>query len=182
VSHFLCFTRNKKTTFIHVVGNLITLKGVKKMRRRNNTEVYEKSNKVNEVPNLNLSKETKTLYSQFREQTQLTTKNLQCLADSICKDLDIARTDVLFDGRQPHRNSNGKLRQKTMGIYQPFTHKIQVYKFTAKRKQVYAPKSAISTLLHEINHHIDYMVLCLAVSLHTGGFYRRLKHITESIK
>ncbi|MCC6209266.1 MAG: hypothetical protein IT488_14115 [Gammaproteobacteria bacterium] len=50
---------------------------------------------------------------------------------------------------------------------------IKVWMRTAKRNQVVAFKSFLRTVLHEFCHHLDYVLLGLADSFHTEGFYQR---------
>jgi uncharacterized damage-inducible protein DinB len=51
--------------------------------------------------------------------------------------------------------------------------KIQLWMRTAKQKRVVAFRTYLRTLLHEVGHHVDYMLLGLADSFHTEGFYKR---------
>lgn len=50
---------------------------------------------------------------------------------------------------------------------------ITVWMLTARRQQVVAFRTFLRTLLHELCHHLDYVLLGLERSLHTAGFYRR---------
>lgn len=62
------------------------------------------------------------------------------------------------------------------GLYEPDEGKrplITVWMRTAQRKQVVAFKTFFRTLLHELNHHLDYELLQLDDSYHTQGFYKR---------
>jgi hypothetical protein len=53
------------------------------------------------------------------------------------------------------------------------TPKIQLWMRTAKQKRVVAFRTYLRTLLHEVGHHVDYMLLGLRDSFHTEGFYKR---------
>lgn len=50
---------------------------------------------------------------------------------------------------------------------------ITVWMRTAKRQQVVAFRTFLRTLLHELCHHLDYLLYQLADSYHTEGFYQR---------
>src|SRR5215813_242536 len=51
--------------------------------------------------------------------------------------------------------------------------RIQLWMRTAKQKRVVAFRTYLRTLLHEVGHHVDYMLLGLKDSFHTEGFYKR---------
>jgi len=53
------------------------------------------------------------------------------------------------------------------------TPKIQLWMRTAKQKRVVAFRTYLRTLLHEVGHHVDYLLLGLKDSFHTEGFYKR---------
>jgi len=61
------------------------------------------------------------------------------------------------------------------GQYQPCDDDpfIQVWMRTAERQQVVAFKTFLRTLVHELCHHLDYVLLELPDSLHTEGFFQR---------
>ena len=144
-----------------------------------NTKTYERSNKIVTIPNLIVTKATKNLYHKLREQGRITQVNLQNIADLICENLGIQPCIISLGGRQPHQHTGQRLKQKTMGNYR--ASRISIFKFTAVRQKERAPKTAISTLLHEINHHIDFALLRLDNSLHTAGFYKRLTYLKNMI-
>jgi hypothetical protein len=51
--------------------------------------------------------------------------------------------------------------------------KIEVWMRTAQQRRVVAFKTFLRTLLHELMHHLDYELLKLPDSYHTGGFFKR---------
>jgi hypothetical protein len=137
---------------------------------------YEQSNSITIIPNVNLSIGTKNLYKKLREKTELTTDLLQMLSDCICIDLGIVAVPVKFQGKQPSSNDGKRLTKKVMGKYNTIGA-IQIYKYTAVKQKQVAPKTAINTLLHELNHHVDYTIIRLVNSIHSSGFYARLQHL-----
>lgn len=146
------------------------------------TESYKKSNETIIIPNLKISQATKDLYHELRGLTRITQVDLQTFADLICDDLGITRCYIHLKSRQPHQHTGSRLKQKTMGKYNPVQHSINIFKFTAVKQKEIAPKTAIETLLHELNHHIDFTVLMLRGSLHTTGFYKRLTYLKDNLR
>ena len=58
---------------------------------------------------------------------------------------------------------------------------VQVWMYTARRRQVVAFKTFLRTLLHELCHHLDYERLKLDDSFHTEGFYKRESSLMYAI-
>lgn len=48
---------------------------------------------------------------------------------------------------------------------------------TAVKRQVFAFKTFLNTVVHEFMHHYDHMGLRLAASFHTSGFYHRVRDL-----
>lgn len=143
---------------------------------------YIKSNNILEISNLKLCNFTKKLYRKYREVEIITESMLQMLSDSILKDLELAIVPITFRGRRPHSTNGKRITRETHGVHKSTItiSSINIYKFTAARQQLVSAKSAISTLLHEINHEIDKKLLDLN-SIHSKGFYSRLKQLTINI-
>jgi len=143
---------------------------------------YEKSNRLT-LPDITFSELVRNKYQSLRNLQAISQEQLKTLAYLILDRFDLSPIPIKFQGIQPHQNKRGtkRLRKKTMGVYhvEKFPW-IQVYKYTAKRHQLYAPKSAISTLLHEIIHHIDTVWLGIN-SIHCRGFYSRLQQLQEML-
>jgi len=143
---------------------------------------YEKSNRILEIKDLKFSTYTKMLYNKLRNKSSINQFDLQLLTDNIIKDMKIPFSiPVRFKNTQPHSTNNGKLKSKVMGTYSTLDT-IIIYKYTAIRKKQITPKTAISTLLHEINHYADYKILNLIKSIHSKGFYSRLRQIENLLK
>jgi len=151
---------------------------------------YEKSNQIRLIPNANISQITKEMYKKFRDRVEIDSQILQVLGNNICMDLGVVAVPVKFQGKQPSKNNGKRLTQKIGGVYKrrmwsqgkievDTEEIIQVYKYTAVRKKQVAPKTAINTLLHELNHHIDYQIIGLVKSIHSSGFYARLQHLQQ---
>ena len=88
----------------------------------------------------------------------------------MCLHVEPVRVKVL--AVRPH-NEWGELH----GLYEPAegrrTAAITLWMRTAQRRQVVAFRSFLRTLLHELCHHLDYVLLELHESYHTEGFYKR---------
>ena len=59
------------------------------------------------------------------------------------------------------------------GDYDPRTRRIRVWMRTAVRKEVTSYGTFLSTLCHELCHHLDYERFGFSDSHHTRGFYER---------
>lgn len=143
-------------------------------------QYYKKSVKKEKLPQ-KIRGTSRELYRRCLqcETGELTEKKLQTLANEICDDFGVRRCRVVYEGTQPHSNNGKRLKSKTMGDYRlpssPTTKpRIRLFKYTAKQKKVRATKSTLTTLLHEICHHLDYDYINLVKSPHTAGFYKRI--------
>jgi hypothetical protein len=94
------------------------------------------------------------------------------LLNAMADGLRIRRVRIAVLERRPSDET-----EELHGCYQPAEEGghavIKVWMRTAKRNQVVAFKSFLRTVLHEFCHHLDYVLLELADSFHTEGFYQR---------
>ena len=143
---------------------------------------YELSNELT-IPNLNVNSRTKILYAEYREVKAITQQMLQTLSNAIFEDLGLRALVITLKGKRPHKTDGKRIVRQTLGVHRSamLSQSIQIYKLTAARGQLVSAKSAISTLLHEINHNIDINILKLN-SIHCKGFYLRLKQLTDAMK
>ena len=148
---------------------------------------YKKSNRLELPDGIVFSELVRNRYAYFRSLTSISQSQLQELADYLLSRFDLLPIPIRFQGIQPHKNQRGKstMREKTQGIYHCRGDRgqnswIEVYKLTAKRRQQRTPKGAISTLLHEVMHHIDTAWFGIR-SIHCRGFYSRLQQLQEML-
>ena len=144
---------------------------------------YNKSQEET-LPILSFSFPTKEEYKRGRELEGITEQKLQKIADAICCEFSVPTIPVSFKGIQPHNSNGRRLTKKTMGVFRRTNFgnsNIQVYRYTAKQKKQYSPKSAISTLLHELCHYFDYRVCGLKKSIHSKGFYNRIGQLVDML-
>ncbi len=146
---------------------------------------YNKSQKAT-LPSVNFSREAKKLYHQCRELDSITQQHLQDLAHRVCGAFQIPMIPIVFDGVQPKvvkQSTRGKMSIKTQGHFMRsfLGSNIQIYRWTAARRQQRSPKGSISTLLHELIHYLDYEVTGLVKSIHSSGFYQRIGQLTEML-
>jgi hypothetical protein len=156
-----------------------------------NEDVYIKSNatKLPPVVNHEALAEAHQQYLFCRSMQTISESALQTLTTLLTRVFGCEPINVALGGIQPSKNrSTGSLKQKTLGCYhqsslngKPYKW-IEVFKFTAKRQQHIAAKTATDTLLHEINHHIDTDKLDIRPSLHTAGFYLRISEMQQLLK
>jgi hypothetical protein len=93
------------------------------------------------------------------------------LSDALCERLDVACVAVeVLEVRPSHET--GELH----GLYtlEPGRRpRLQVWMRTAKHARVVAFRTYLRTLLHELCHHLDFLLLELPDSFHTEGFFKR---------
>lgn len=138
--------------------------------------IYRKSNEVPAVRLTNV-RALQAIVRQLEETLpggdqhavqHLCTELLNRMADG----LKIRRVRIVVLARRPSDET-----EELHGCYTPAPDGghavIKVWMRTAKRNQVVAFKSFLRTVLHEFCHHLDYVLLGLADSFHTEGFYQR---------
>lgn len=59
---------------------------------------------------------------------------------------------------------------------------IKVWMFTAAERRVVRPRTFLRTLLHEVVHHLDFVLFDLPNSLHTLGFHARESSLLDVIE
>ncbi|MBI3940816.1 MAG: hypothetical protein HY315_08275 [Acidobacteria bacterium] len=74
---------------------------------------------------------------------------------------------------RPLRVRDGGRATELFGDYAPEEMLIRVWMRTAVRKQVTSFGTFLSTLCHELIHHLDYVQFGFGDSPHTRGFYER---------
>ena len=143
---------------------------------------YERSTKIVKIK-ISISDEAKKLTSLLLQSKE--EKDRQKLGDELLDELaDLARINIvnlkISDSKQYHKKRNGRVAMKQYGYYKPGSKYIYISNRTAVRGQILAPKTFLDTLLHEWTHHYDHEKLGLN-SIHSAGFYARLKDIKEKL-
>jgi hypothetical protein len=105
-------------------------------------------------------------------------KVAQVIVDELCSVLRVPTLPVSVLGKRPIRSGS-----EYHGLYESTgrSHRISVWMYTAKRRQVVAPKTFLRTLLHEVCHHLDYTRLGLDDSFHTDGFFKRESSLVHQL-
>lgn len=146
--------------------------------------IYRKSNEVHAVQLPNW----RALHSIVRQLEEALPDGDQNLVEHRCTELlnrmadglKIRRVRIVVLARRPSDEM-----EELHGCYQPAEEgghaTIKVWMRTAKRNQVVAFKSFLRTVLHEFCHHLDYVLLGLADSFHTEGFYQRESSLFHQI-
>jgi hypothetical protein len=99
------------------------------------------------------------------------------LAAEVCRLTGVPNVRVDVQGVRPH-NARGELH----GIFYPSRRPLIVlWMRTAKLHDVVKPKTFLRTLLHEIAHYLDYALLKLDDSFHTGGFFKRESFLVRAL-
>lgn len=146
--------------------------------------IYRQSDNIVQVelPHIEVLHDTVfALQRSLKEEDRAQTEKLSNqLAKSISEQLNIPTLRVKVLARRPS-DDWGELH----GLYEPAekggTALITVWMRTAKRKQVVAFKTYLRTLLHEVNHHLDYEYFGLQESFHTEGFYKRENYLFQNL-
>lgn len=154
---------------------------MKKQFNQTSQKNYEKSNNIRHIiTGASVPNYVKRLYNLLRDKTIITEQDLQALSDNICLVFEVKPISITFAGRQPHTHTGKRLKRKILGTerHSIFMNSIKIYKYTAVRQKELSPKTAISTLLHELNHYLDYVLYKLD-SIHCSGFYHRIGQTVE---
>lgn len=143
---------------------------------------YERSNAITDI-NFPVSKTAKVLFTKLLNSSSETNRNK--LGEKLLDELsDLARIDIvnlkISSAKQYHKKRGGRTVMKQYGYYRPQSNYIYITNRTAVRGQILAPKTFADTLLHEWLHHYDFKKLKLN-SIHTSGFYARLKNLKNKL-
>ena len=93
------------------------------------------------------------------------------LSDALCERLDVAAVEVEVLEVRPS-SETGELH----GLYTLAPGRrprLQVWMRTARHARVVAFRTYLRTFLHELCHHLDFLLLELPHSFHTEGFFKR---------
>lgn len=118
-------------------------------------------------------------YADEAERRRKVVKVVQVICDEICRALRVDSPRVLVKGVRPIQD-----RAEYHGLYvsEGQTHEITLWMYTAKRKQVVAPRTLLRTLVHEVVHHLDFTVFALEESFHTEGFFKRESSLVRQLE
>jgi hypothetical protein len=111
-----------------------------------------------------------------------TTTCARALTAEICRLLGAPPVSVDVRGVRP-RNTRGELH----GLFYPYDPRrrtppsIVLWMRTAQRHEVVKPKTFVRTLMHEIGHYLDYVILHLDDSYHTQGFFKRESSLVRAL-
>lgn len=143
---------------------------------------YERSNAITKVK-FPISKQAYILTQKLLKSKG--EERRQALGDELLDELaDLAHIDIvrlkISDKNQYHKRSGGRVVMKQYGYYRPQSKYIYITNRTAVRGQILACKTFVDTLLHEWMHHYDFVKLGIN-SIHTAGFYARLKDLKTKV-
>ncbi len=118
-------------------------------------------------------------YEDAAEHRRKVNKVAQVICDEICLALRVSSPKVKVKGVRPIQDAD-----EYHGLYvsEGHSHEITVWMYTAKRRQVVAPRTMLRTLLHEVLHHLDYTALKLEESFHSGGFFKRESSLVHQLE
>ncbi len=118
-------------------------------------------------------------YPDAAERKRKVAKVAQVICDEICRSMKVSPLRVVVKGVRP---SDDSAEYHGLYVSEGQSHEITVWMYTAKRKQVVAPRTLLRTLLHEVAHHLDYTKLDLDDSFHTDGFFKRESSLVGQVE
>ncbi len=86
----------------------------------------------------------------------------------------------LFYPRAPVRNAARPVGSRAVSPA-PGEPLIVLWMRTAQRHDVVKPRTFLRTLMHELGHYLDYALLKLTDSYHSGGFYQRESFLVRTL-
>jgi hypothetical protein len=116
----------------------------------------------------------------------------QALLNEVCRLLSVRPVRLEVRSVRPH-NSRGELhglfyprapvRAARSGVSGTATGEplIVLWMRTAQRHDVVKPRTFLRTLMHELGHYLDYALLKLEDSYHSGGFYQRESFLVRTL-
>jgi hypothetical protein len=120
----------------------------------------------------------------------------QALLDEICRLLSVRTVRIEVRSVRP-RNSRGELHglfyprapvraaaansRSRSATQVPGAALIVLWMRTAQRHDVVKPRTFLRTLMHELGHYLDYALLKLDDSYHSGGFYQRESFLVRTL-
>jgi hypothetical protein len=118
-------------------------------------------------------------YADDAERRRKVAKVAQVICDETCQAMRVDAPSVVVKGVRPTQD-----RAEYHGLYvsEGHSHEITLWMYTAKRKQVVAPRTLLRTLVHEVVHHLDFTKLGLEESFHTDGFFKRESDLVRQIE
>lgn len=143
---------------------------------------YEKSNAATQIdfaPSLRAKRLAREILTALAHMERERLANFLINELAYCAGIERLAAKVT-DTRQWHKRRGARVAIKKYGVYYPKTKKISIQNLTAVRGQILAPKTFLDTLLHEWMHHYDYEQLKLR-SIHTRGFYERIRSLKEGL-
>ena len=76
-------------------------------------------------------------------------------------------------GPRPHKTYEGRLSSELFGDYQLSDQSIRLWTRTPVMKKWTSSRTLLSTICHELMHHLDVTLLDFQNTYHTVGFYER---------
>ena len=86
---------------------------------------------------------------------------------------EVSAPAVRLLGPRPHKTHEGRLSQELFGDYDLNDQSIRLWTRTPLMKKWTSSRTILSTLCHEVMHHLDVTLLDFKNTFHTVGFYER---------
>lgn len=118
-------------------------------------------------------------YPTDAERRRKVGKVAQVICDEVCAAVGVRPPVVCVKGVRPIRQSG-----EYHGLYvsDGDSDEITVWMYTAKRRQIVAPRTLLRTIAHEVVHHLDFHKFGLTESFHTEGFFKRESSLVRQLE
>jgi len=100
-------------------------------------------------------------------------KHCNAIARIVAEAFEVDAPPVKVLGVRPHRTQDGVCVYEKFGDYDFDTTLIRLWMRTAIKQKVTSYGTLLSTVCHELCHHLDVVKLGLPNTFHTRGFYNR---------
>lgn len=146
--------------------------------------IYRRSDEIGALalpPGVELGSTVAAIRSSLAQDRRAAVQRAcQQLCDALTAGYRAPPVRVLVLARRPS-DDYGELH----GLYEPGEGRrrarITVWMRTAARQRIVAFKSFLRTVVHEINHHLDYEHFALEETFHTEGFYKRESSLANAL-
>ena len=86
---------------------------------------------------------------------------------------EVSTPTLCLLGPRPHKTYEGRLSSELFGDYNLSDQSIRLWTRTPMMKKWASPRTLLSTICHELMHHLDVKLLEFQNTYHTVGFYER---------
>lgn len=146
-------------------------------RRKARKDEYSRSDllrTLNLPPPEDMRKHAKELEEALKEDSRKDVESIcNALAQTVADYFVVAKPPVSVLGVRPHKLDGDVCVYEKFGDYDLSTTKIRLWMRTALLQKTTSFGTLLSTLCHELCHHLDVVKFGFPSTFHTRGFYER---------